>query len=316
MDAIQVIEVRSSGPSLDNLAEVLMGQHSEEHPREHPAGLTGLTWSIFLAWFFAVLSLKFREAMLLRRLQSCLVGMMENDEKDGVHCFPLKWWSRVLMLIIMNHPGSFDVMMRILAAMNSALEVPWGLPVLVCCFFRNENNRKTLLSVAFSVKKTTERRFFSVTSPGEVQRRHVPQRRRHDFERRSHLAGVLEDRIRASFKLPTNAGLVMTSVDSDGDIINLSSAGNIVDALDYQKLNPLRVELSVVEAAASDVDETPSRDCCQRICSASSFSLSWFASARPTKGPLPTALRQKGNRTEALVLKKWKPCKAKWSSES
>lgn len=57
----------------------------------------------------------------------------------------------------------------------------------------------------------------------------------------------LVDRARSSFKFGPNDSLSFTYTDCDGDVINLASDQDIVDALVYQALNPLRVDLTVVK---------------------------------------------------------------------
>lgn len=63
----------------------------------------------------------------------------------------------------------------------------------------------------------------------------------------------LEERIRATFKLHPKDAITCTYTDSDGDVINLSSDEDIMDALQYQQLNPLRIDLTVAKADGATV---------------------------------------------------------------
>lgn len=67
----------------------------------------------------------------------------------------------------------------------------------------------------------------------------------------------LVDRARASFKFDANDTLAFTYTDCDGDVINLASDQDIMDALVYQDLNPLRVDLTVVKGVESAPPPAP-----------------------------------------------------------
>ena len=66
---------------------------------------------------------------------------------------------------------------------------------------------------------------------------------------------ALENLIRRQFKLQDEIALTITYTDADGDVITLASDHDVMDAVIYQQLNPLRLEVSVEgEDAATDAD--------------------------------------------------------------
>lgn len=77
-----------------------------------------------------------------------------------------------------------------------------------------------------------------------------------EFKVRKNALRLLEKALRHAFNITPESGLKLTYKDVDGDTITLGGFQDLEDALELQKLNPLRLEVSVV-------NEVQRRPCCK-----------------------------------------------------
>lgn len=67
----------------------------------------------------------------------------------------------------------------------------------------------------------------------------------------------LETRIRELLKLPATAEMVVTYTDKENDVVTMTNDEDVVDALDHQALNPLRVSVTVRSTTYPDPNASP-----------------------------------------------------------